>query len=104
MNVLSILAELSHLTPLIYFAYTNCKYLLKILRRDPNLSSKNDGTDSKYPAWPLFTKEEEGYKDISSTFKNLAGHPNPKMCQFHQTLLPKLKENAGKQTTVYKIN
>ena len=45
------------------------------------MSSKDVESDSKYPTWPVFTKEEERYKDISSTFGNLAGNPTPKRCR-----------------------
>ena len=68
---------------------------ISMVKRDPNLSSMDGSSESKYPAWPAFTTEAEEYKDISVTFQNQAGHPAPKRCHFHQNMLPKLKANEG---------
>ena len=66
-----------------------------LLFRNPNLSCKDGEPDSKYPLWEAYSKENKNYKDLSVTFEDRAGYPNPQSCMFLRDVLPKLLTNAG---------
>ncbi|XP_041479634.1 cholinesterase 1-like [Lytechinus variegatus] len=62
---------------------------------NPNLSCKESKPDPNYPLWETYSKEIKSYKELSMTFENRQGIPNPQSCMFQNHLLPKLQKNAA---------